>query len=638
MNETTIDKLEFERICEALADCCATSLGKKQALSLSPTRKPKLVRQWLRQAEELMAVAEEASLPPMGGIHDVREQVRATAFPAPLEPEALAAIAETLSATAHLCTWFDRIVDRAPSLAALRWRVSDLSFIAEVINEAIDAKGDVRDYATPKLAHIRSSIESTRSGIRNAFDRIIRQRSLARYLQYGGATFHGDRMVLPLKAEHRGRISGIIHRTSDSGSTLFVEPSESVELNNTIMRLREQESKEVTRVLRMLSQRIAANTTVILQTLQAVAALDLIAGKCRYAKQRNCTCPTISDDGVLDIHEARHPVLLELFDAEEPSDRPSPVVVPIDVRLGDDFDVLIITGPNTGGKTVSLKTVGLMALMTQCGIPIPAGAGSTMPVYHDIFTDIGDEQSLQQSLSTFSSHLTNLLAILNQSGPRTLVLIDELGAGTDPDEGAAIGRAIIAEIMRLGSHAMVSTHLSALKAVAFTTRRVDNAAVEFDPQSLKPTYRLRMGEPGNSNALIIAKRLGMPARLVQLAKGFLADESHALNEAIKGTLQSRRQAEQARKLAREAALAAEQSRREHVRQKEELKKSQEAFQQWADWVNSLGPKDQVYIKSLKRPARVVRMQFQKQTALVSSGSLDIEVPLNDIDPPRPESP
>ncbi len=636
MNETTFDKLEFGRIREALAKCCATSMGKKLALSLSPTRKPKLVRQWLTQAKELLNIAEEVSLPPMGGMLDVREQVRATAFPAPLEPEALAAISETLSSTAHLCAWFDRIVDRAPSLAALRQRISDLSFIAEVINESIDAKGEVRDYATPQLARIRSSIESTRGGIKKAFDRIIRQSSLARYLQYGGSTFHGDRMVLPLKAEHRGRITGIIHRTSDSGSTLFVEPSESVELNNTIMRLREQESKEITRVLRMLCQRIAANATMILQTLQAIATLDLIAGKCRYAQKRSCTCPTISTDGLLDIHDARHPVLLELFDAEDPSDRPRPVVVPIDVRLGDDFDVLIITGPNTGGKTVSLKTVGLLVLMTQCGIPIPAGAGSTMPVYNDIFTDIGDEQSLQQSLSTFSSHLTNLLSILSKSGPKTLVLIDELGAGTDPDEGAAIGRAIIAEIMRLGSHAMVSTHLSALKAVAFTTQRVDNAAVEFDPQSLKPTYRLRMGEPGNSNALIIAKRLGMPARLVKLAKGFLADESRVLNEAIAGTLQSRRQAEEARKIAREAAMASEQSRREHVQQKEELKKSQEAFQHWADWVNSLGPKDQVYIKSLKRPASVVRMQFQKQTALVSSGSLDIEVPLNDIDPPHAE--
>lgn len=634
MSAPTSQKLEFDEIREVLASCCSSSLGKRLARSLTPTVKTRLVRQWLLQIRELMLVAEESSLPPMGGVYDVREHVRASAFPTPLEADALAQVSETLAATAVITAWFDRIIDRAPSLQPLRDRIANLSPIAETIDEAIDARGQVRDYATPKLASIRSAIERAGTRIRSVFDRILRQTSMTRMLQYAGATFHNDRMVLPLKADHRGRIPGIIHRASDSGATLFVEPAESVELNNTIVRLRDEESKEITRILRGLSQRVSANAKVILATLQAIGVLDLIAAKCRYAKKRSCICPAINSNGVVDLREAYHPVLIELFEREAAEGKPPREVVPIDVRLGDDFDVLVITGPNTGGKTVTLKTVGLLVLMTQCGIPIPVGEGSRMPVYRDIFIDVGDEQSLQQSLSTFSSHLATLLEILRKSGQRSLVLIDELGAGTDPDEGAAMGRAIVSELLRLGAKAIVTTHLSALKAIAFTSPRVDNGAVEFDPQSLKPTFHLRLGEPGNSNALIIAKRLGMPARLVKLAKGYLADTTRALNQAIAGTLESRREAELARKAAHDAELEALRKHEEYQRQADRFRQSQEAFERWTRWVNALGAGDDVFIKSLKRPGKVVRMQLQQQTALVSSGTMDIEVPLRDIEFPR----
>ena len=637
MNEATLAKLEFGAIREVLAGCCATSLGKGSALSLTPTTKVRLVRKWLDQVSDLNAVSEEFGLPPLGGVHDIREQVRAAVFPTVLEADALASVAETLAATGPLCAWLDRIVDGAPTLNARRERVANLSTIAEAISEAVDARGEVRDGASERLASIRRSIEAARRQIRVVFDRILRHSSTTRMLQYAGATFHNDRMVLPLKAEQRGRIPGIIHRTSDSGATLFVEPAESVELNNTIVRMRDTESKEITRILRSLSQRIAANAKTILDTLHAISVLDLIAAKCRYAKKRSCVCPEINAAGVLDLHEARHPVLIELFAREAQEGTPLREVVPIDIRLGDDFDILVITGPNTGGKTVTLKTIGLLALMTQCGIPIPVGEGSKMPVYRDVFMDVGDEQSLQQSLSTFSSHLTTLLNILNNCGPRSLVLIDELGAGTDPDEGAAIGRAILTELQRLGSKTVITTHLSVLKAVAFTTARVDNGAVEFDPQSLKPTFRLKLGEPGNSNALIIAKRLGMPARIVKLAKGYLADETRALNEAIRGTLKSRREAEQARETARRATLDAQHSQADHQRQAQALKQSQEAFVRWTEWINALSPGDRVYVKILKREVKLVRMQLQKQTALVSAGAMDIEVPLRGIEMPAEQA-
>jgi DNA mismatch repair protein MutS2 len=336
----------------------------------------------------------------------------------------------------------------------------------------------------------------------------------------------------------------------------------------------------------------------------------------------------------MDLHDARHPVLIELFARDETEGRPPREVVPIDIRLGEDFDVLVLTGPNTGGKTVAIKTVGLLAVMAQCGLPIPAGPGSRLPVYHQVFIDIGDEQSLQQSLSTFSSHLANLLHILTHCGPKSLVLVDELGAGTDPDEGAAIGRAIVAELLRLKARGVVTTHLSTLKAVAYSTPRVDNAAVEFDPESLRPTYHVRMGEPGNSNALIIAKRLGMSARLVQQAKDYLDDTTRALNKAIAGTLRSRREAEEARRAAREAAFQSQREKEHFAEEQRRMEESRAAFETWTTWLNGLRPGDGVFVKSMKRRAKVVRMALHQQKAVVSTGAVDIELSVTDLDQPR----
>jgi len=636
MDPVSSAKLEFESIRELIASFCSCALGKKLARTMEPVHNADQVRQWLGQVGELMSIVDEYSYPPMGGVYDVREDVKKAAIPPPLEPEQLARIAETLGATSTLRGWLIRVAAVAPSLARLGERIDDLSPIAAAIREAIDARGEVYDHASSKLTTIRRAIESALTQVKIVFDRLLRSQSHVRLLQYSGATFHNDRMVLPLKAEYRGRIPGIIHRSSDSGSTLFVEPSESVELNNSIIRLRDEENKEITEILRKLTQRVFANTEVILSTLRTIGVLDLIAAKCRYAKKRDCVCPTIDDDGVLDLHEARHPLLVELFGADAEEGVPPREVVPNDIRLGDDFDVLVITGPNTGGKTVVIKTLGLFALMTQCGVPVPAGAGSRMPIFKDVFIDIGDEQSLQQSLSTFSSHLSNQLRILKKSGPRSLVLIDELGAGTDPDEGAAIGRAVIGELLRLDAKAVVTTHLSALKAVPYTTSRADNACVEFDAETMSPTFRLRIGEPGTSNALIIAQRLGMPGRLIHHANEYLSNISRALDKAIQGTLASRRQAEEARRTAREASLKAEEMQLQAEQDRDRLQQQQEAFTMWAEWVNALRPKDAVYIKALDRNGKVVRVQLHKQMAVVSSRGMDLEVPLSDIEPPREE--
>ncbi len=637
MDESTFHKLEFDAIRELVGGYCATNLGKSLAVTLKPSTSSAQVKTWLLQAQEMANLAEEHGLPPLGGVHDVRELVKASAFPTPLEADQLVKIAETLWATAALRRWFRAIDGLAPTLASVDRRVLDLTATAEVISQAIDERGEVRDEASGKLASIRGAIRDARRHLRTVFDRIIKNAGQSGILQYGSATFHNDRFVLPLKAEYRGRVQGIVHRSSDSGATLFVEPSESVELNNSIVRLREDETKEITRILKALTQQISADAPRILETLRAISLLDLIAAKCRYMEKRSCICPAIDEDNVLELRAARHPLLVELFADEAEAGQPPREVVPIDVRLGDDFDVLMVTGPNTGGKTVSLKTVGLLALMTQCGIPIPVGEGSRLPVYRRIFIDIGDEQSLQQSLSTFSAHLATLQEIIQKSGERTLVLIDELGAGTDPDEGAAIGQAIVAELLSLGAKAIVTTHLGVLKAVAFTSPRVDNACVEFDVESLRPTYVMKLGEPGNSNALIIAKRCGFPARLIQMAKSFLDDRTRALNKAIAGTLDSRRQAEQARRDARDAAMASQQERDQLEKDRVLLMEKQEAFEAWTTWVHELKARDEVFVKSLNCVAKVVRMQLHKQTALVSTGVMDVDVSIHELTQPRDEN-
>lgn len=601
-----------------------------------PSSNEALVRQWLQQAEQFVEAADRFGPPPMAGVTDIRAEIRATSLPAPLDGEALSRVADTLSATFELSLWFKRVDEGATALKQLGERIADYSQLAATIREIVDPRGRIYDHASPKLRSIRRTIEEAQDRIQVTFDRLLRQASTKSLLQFAGTTFHNDRLVLPLRAEHRGRIPGIIHRSSDSGATLFVEPAEVVEINNTIVQLREQEQKEVTRLLSELTRLVHAEARGILSTLQAIGVLDLNRGKWGYARHYRCCFPRIDAEGRLDLIGARHPVLMDILARKDEQDGAHHEVVPIDVRLGMDFDALIITGPNTGGKTVTLKTIGLLVLMTQAGLPIPAEEGSRLPVYRHLFVDIGDEQSIQQSLSTFSSHLSQQLAILRKSGKGTLVLIDELGAGTDPDEGAAIGRAVVEELIDQGAHVVVTTHLSALKALAFCRDRVDNASVEFDVKTLRPTYRLLIGEPGNSNALIIAERLGMPRHLIQTARRHLDERSRALDRAIRGTLRSRRDAEEALRAARQAALAAEEARKSFEARQRELDAQRRAHEQWSQWLSTLTVGDPVRVRSFEQTGRLVRLQLHRQSAVVAVGAFELEVPLTDLVPATPE--
>ncbi len=629
MDAHTLQVLEFDRVRQLLAGHASCALGRSMALKAKPVNRADLVADWLGQLDEMIEARSRIDLPPFAGVHDIREAVKSAVPPHSLEPDEFAVLAETFQATAAIVAWASRLGQGAPRLQELCSAIGDFHTLADAISRVIDAQGQVRDDASAKLQRIRTEIAADRIKIGQVVDRLLRDRHVTRWLRYAQATFHEDRLVLPLSADHRGRVPGIIHRSSDSGATLFVEPAEAVELNNRIIALKSEETAEITRLLWHLTHQIHLNQTQILATLDALAVLDFVTAKVRFARAFDLTCPRLATDGRLRLNNVRHLLLIDLH-RNLPSECQHQEVVPIDVRLGDDFDVLIVTGPNTGGKTVALKTVALACAMAAAGLPIPAAAGSQVPVYRDILLDIGDEQSLQQSLSTFSAHLKRLLTILARARRDTLVLIDELGAGTDPDEGAALGQAIVQDLLERRCPTLVTTHLGVLKTVAYSNHRAQNACVDFDVETLQPTYRLRIGEPGNSNAIDIASRLGLPDKLVQAARGQLTEAHQQLARAIRGTLVSRRQAEAARAEAETARQAAEEARKQFERERLTLTEKQQAFDRWIETVSNLRPGDKVHVQRFDRPGTIVRVMLHKQLAVVSVGAMELEVPLREL--------
>ncbi|MCG8406326.1 MAG: hypothetical protein MI923_14100 [Phycisphaerales bacterium] len=636
MDDHTLEKLEFDRIRVLLSEHAHSALGRGLALRIRPSKRTTQVAQWLNQTDQFQRWTDLHGPPPLGGVKDVREQVRRAVPPAKLEPEEFGELASTLNGIDAVRVYFADIGDDFDMIARLSARVGDLRVIAERINRVVDPRGRIRNDATDRLQRLREEIDEVRRQTRSVFDKLTKLPSVTKYLQYPSATFHADRMVLPLRADQHGRIPGIIHRSSDTGQTLFVEPAEAVELNNRRINLMQSEQEEINRILWELTHLVHLNQQEILHTLEAMAVIDLLSAKVSFARRFNMCLPKINEQNQLELKQARNPVLMAMYEGNDKNDHKTAPpgkangVVPIDVRLGDDFDIMIITGPNTGGKTATLKTIGLLTLMAQSGLPIPADQGATLPVFQGIWIDVGDEQSLQQSLSTFSAHLARILDIIKRARKSTMVLLDELGAGTDPDEGAAIGRAIIEHLLSTGCLAMVTTHLGALKALGFETSRADNASVQFDTETLKPTFELRIGEPGNSNAISIASRLGMPKTMVRVARSRLAGQHRALQKAISGTLQARRHAERAR---RDADQARQQAARETLAALDKAKALEKRYHDYTAWVDrimKLQPGDAVRVRNFDDPAKVLRVHLEKQRASVNIGTMELEVPLSDL--------
>ena len=510
MDAKHLTTLEFPKVLARLATYASFSAGEELARALSPETSPREIRWRLKttsEARTLLDIKPETSL---GGAHDVRPQVGAAQRGATLPPPELLDVRDTLVAARNLHRTLTRLESQFPRLAHLAGLIQPCPGLITEINRCLDERGNVRDNASPELARIRRETRIAHERIQNKLERIIGSARNAPFLQERIITQREGRYVIPLKSDFKGRIKGVVHDLSASGATTFIEPLSVVELNNTWRELQLEEQQEVNRILAQLSDLVAEHAAEIEQTVESLAELDLAFAKAKYADAINGTAPELvsnkqANQPTIRLISARHPLL----DPQE--------VVPIDVVLEDDTRVLVITGPNTGGKTVSLKTVGLLTLMAQAGLHLPAEPGSALSPFDAVYADIGDEQSIEQSLSTFSSHLTNIVSFLDQADSRSLVLLDELGAGTDPAEGAALAYALLERFRLSGTTTFVATHYPELKSYAQLTPGVRNASVEFDSETLRPTYKLTIGLPGRSNAFAIARRLGLPEEIVEEA-------------------------------------------------------------------------------------------------------------------------
>ena len=507
MNAKTLVTLEFSKILARLSAYAAFSASADLALSLKPSSS--LEHALLRQAQtrEARLILSSSDLS-FDGASDLRPLVGLASRDGVLEPSDFLEIKNTLIVARSAQRVLTERADEAPHLAEIGLSLPGGLGLVDSISKTISDRGEVLDSASDALGKIRSELKITFERLMSRMEKYINEPSSAKMLQEALITQRGGRYVLPLRAEFKGRIKAVIHDQSSSGATLFIEPLAVVEWNNKYKELQLSERDEIQRILFALSQKVADASQELETMVEAMAALDLACMCAKYAEDLHATEPelvaitptAVSQHPGSTIHlvRARHPLL-------EPSS-----VVPIDVVLDGETYALIITGPNTGGKTVTLKTIGLLALMAQSGLHIPAQSGSRLSIFKDIFADIGDEQSIEQSLSTFSGHITQLVSILKKADSQSLVLLDELGAGTDPQEGSALAMAVLTHLLARSITCMVATHYPELKAYAHTTPHVVNASVEFDLQTLRPTYHLTIGLPGRSNALLIAERLGLP--------------------------------------------------------------------------------------------------------------------------------
>ncbi|MEB2287176.1 MAG: endonuclease MutS2 [Anaerolineae bacterium] len=544
MNEKSAQTLELPKILERLARHTAFSASRELALALTPTPHLDEAQERLQETSEARLLLASHDHITVGGARDVRPDVLAAERGVLLEPQTLLDIRATLRQATTLHRFIGRLGSQFPRLADIAERLEECTALQHEIARVLDETGEILDSASPKLATVRREMRIAFDRLQDKLHNIINNTNNATYLQEKLITQRHGRYVIPLKAEFKGRIPGIVHDQSSSGATLFIEPLSTVELNNAWRELQLEEENEIRRILRELSDLVGHEARYIIRTVETLALLDLAFAKAKYAEAIEAAAPEL-----VGFSDAPHPhpgSTIHLLRARHPLLDPKTVVA-IDVEMDEQTYVLVITGPNTGGKTVALKTVGLLALMAQCGLHLPAAPGSRLTVFRDIFADIGDEQSIEQSLSTFSSHMTNIIGILDEADHESLVILDELGAGTDPAEGAALARALLNDLVGRGITTLVTTHHPELKIYSHETPGVQNASVEFNLKTLAPTYRLVVGLPGRSNALAIAERLGLPRRITEGARGLLTEDDliadDLLDELHKKREETRRAAE-----------------------------------------------------------------------------------------------
>lgn len=555
--------LELDKILDLLAAQAACADTAEAARALRPSPFTSEVRTLLDETDAAVMLMAKFGAPSFGGATNVSNALRRAQAGAMLSLGELLRIAGTLRVIRSLKEWHQHCEGVSTCLDERFSLLSPNKYLEDKIHTAIVSEEEVSDHASTALADIRRRMRAASTRVREHLDKLIHSPNAQKLLQDPVVTIRSGRFVVPVKAEHRSEVPGLVHDTSASGATVFIEPMGAVEANNDLKLWESREAAEIERIVQELSAEAGSFADAILQDYTVLIELDLIFSKARLAYAMKATRPTVTEDGCIRLRRARHPLIA------------ADHVVPIDVELGFAFDTLVITGPNTGGKTVTLKTLGLLTLMVQCGLLPPVSDGSSFSVFRTVLADIGDEQSIEQSLSTFSAHTTNIIRILNEANDRSLVLLDELGAGTDPIEGAALATATLEQLRAQGARIAATTHYAELKAYALQTPGVENGSCEFDVATLRPTYRLLVGVPGRSNAFAISERLGMPAAVVQHARSLVDSDERRLEEVVVGLEEKRRELEDQLTAARRMTAEAEAAKTTAERRLDELDRLRE---------------------------------------------------------------
>lgn len=525
-------KLELDKILELLANETVSDFCREKALKIAPARDFETIQRELQKTDDAFTLSAKFGTPHFRKIPEISASLKRAETGSSLSFRELLDAAKVLRETAVLCDWYSQCENMENSLAEYFRGLTPIKSLEQRISESIVSEEEMSDAASPELASIRKRITRQGLQIREQLDGMLKNKTTRGFLQDAVVTMRDGRYVVPVKSEHKSDVPGLVHDTSATGQTFFIEPMSVVEANNEIRILKAREQAEIERITRELSAAVGENAAAISENFRLSQILELYFAKANLGAKMKAITPRLSEEPKVVLKNAKHPLL----------DRDT--AVPISVEIGENYSCLIITGPNTGGKTVAIKTVGLLTLMTMCGLMIPAGDGSVVGYFDRIFVDIGDEQSIEQSLSTFSSHITNVIGILNNAGERSLALIDELGSGTDPVEGAALAVSILTSLKNVGAKVLATTHYQEVKLFALETDGVENASCEFDVETLKPTYRLIVGVPGKSNAFAISQKLGMPSRIISRAEELVSSENRRFEQVIDQLENARKELEQ----------------------------------------------------------------------------------------------
>lgn len=621
--ERHLRALELDKILNRLAESTASPAAADAARALRPAKGLDSVRLLLDETWDAYRLTAKFGAPSFSGLADVSNPLRRAEAGGALNMAELLRIGGVLRTLRGIVAWREKSAGIKTHLDYYFESILPNKYLEDQIFGAIASEEEMNDNASPALANIRRKIRAASARAKEKLDSMVHSPYYQKFLQEPIVTQRDGRYVVPVKSEHRSEVPGLVHDSSGSGATVFIEPMAVVEANNEVRVLQNEERDEIDRILQALSQECGAFASGIVHGWQAGVHLDLVFAKAGLGYQMKATLPQLNDDGVIDLKRARHPLI-------DPK-----TVVPTDIRLGTDFDTLVITGPNTGGKTVALKTLGLLTLMTACGLLIPVSDNSKIAVFDRVLADIGDEQSIEQSLSTFSAHMTNIIEILREADGRSLVLLDELGAGTDPVEGAALATSILEQLRQQGARLAATTHYAELKAYALDTPGVENGSCEFDVATLRPTYKLLIGVPGRSNAFAISARLGMPQAVVERAKALVDSESTRFENVVGQLEETRRALDDERDAAAAARREAERIQAEAAAQKEEAaKKAQQTLDRAREQASLLVSRTRGQADALLNELEELRKQKNKrltaeQKARINAGLRKME---NDADP------